>query len=169
MTWNRGESRFTAIWSKYPLDNATVYLNNNVAPTGAAATVELGDGLRLGLIGAHFSRPYERLHMTQAAALRGIAEPLARPLVIAGDFNAAPWVRVVARAAEVTGTSILGGYRVTWSGSYPTPLGALSEPWGHQIDQVLLSPEIGVVAVETLALPGSDHRGVLLRLRIPPP
>jgi len=122
VTWNRGESRFTAIWSKYPLDNATVCLNNNVAPTGAAATVELGDGLRLGLIGAHFSRPYERLHMTQAAALLGIAEPLARPLVIAGDFNAAPWARVVARAAEVTSTSILGGYRVTWRGSYPTPL-----------------------------------------------
>jgi hypothetical protein len=73
----------------------------------------------------------------------------------------------VARAAEVTGTRILGGYRVTWRGAYRTPLGPLAAPWGHQIDQILLSPRIGVEAVKTVALPGSDHRGLFLRLRIP--
>jgi hypothetical protein len=76
---------------------------------------------------------------------------------------------VVARAAEVTGTDVLSGYRVTWKGSYRTPLGDLPEPWGHQIDQILLSSGIGIVSVETLALPGSDHLGLLLRLRIPAP
>jgi len=164
-----GEARRTAIWSKYPLSDTMLYLNNTVAPTGAAATVELGDGLRLGVIGAHFSRPFERLDMIQAEALGPISEKLARPLVIAGDFNAAPWTRPVARSAEVTGTRILGGYRVTWKGGYPTPLFPVPEPWGHQIDQILLSPGIGVAEVETVPLPGSDHRGVLVRLRIPAP
>jgi endonuclease/exonuclease/phosphatase (EEP) superfamily protein YafD len=179
-----GEVLRTAIWSKYPLHNGELYLNNTVAPTGAAAIADLGGGATLGLIGAHFSRPFEGLHRTQIEALGPMAQKLAaqkltaqkltaqkpdRPLIIAGDFNASPWIPAVARAAEVTNTRILGGYRITWKGDYQTPLGPLTEPWGHQIDQMLLSSGIGVETVETLALPGSDHLGLLVRLRIPPP
>jgi endonuclease/exonuclease/phosphatase (EEP) superfamily protein YafD len=169
-----GEWMRTAIWSKYPLREGTLYLNNTVAPTGAAAIADLGDGTTLGLIGAHFSRPFEGLHRMQVEALGPMAEKLTaqepgRPLIIAGDFNASPWIPAVARAAEVTNTRILGGYRVTWKGHYQTSFGPLTEPWGHQIDQMLLSSGIGVETVETLPLPGSDHRGLLVRLRIPPP
>jgi endonuclease/exonuclease/phosphatase (EEP) superfamily protein YafD len=164
-----GEALRTAIWSKYPLRGGVLYLNNTVAPTAAAAIADLGDGTKLGLIGAHFSRPFERLHQVQAAALGPMADRLGHPLIVAGDFNAAPWSRVVARAAEVTGSDVLGGYRVTWKGRYRTPLGLLPEPWGHQIDQILLSAGIGVETVETLDLPGSDHLGLLVRLRIPAP
>jgi len=164
-----GEALRTAIWSKYPLSDGELYLNNTVAPTGAAALADLGGGTTLGLIGAHFSRPFERLHQVQAEALGPMAEKLGHPLIVAGDFNAAPWSWVVARAAEVTGTDVLGGYRVTWKGRYRTPLGPLPEPWGHQIDQILLSGGIGVVSVETLDLPGSDHLGLFVRLRIPAP
>jgi len=164
-----GEVLRTAIWSKYPLGDGVLYLNNTVAPTGAAATADLGGGVTLGLIGGHFSRPFERLHMIQAEALGPIAAKLGHPLIVAGDFNAAPWSRVVARAAEVTGTRILGGYRITWKGRYQTPLGPLPEPLGHQIDHVLLSDGIGLVSVETLYLPGSDHLALFLHLRIPAP
>ncbi len=163
-----GEALRTAIWSKYPLSDGELYLNNTVAPTGAAAIADLGGGATLGLIGAHFSRPFERLHRTQVEALGPMAEKLGHPLIVAGDFNASPWSWVVARAAEVTGTDVLGGYRVTWRGRYRTPLGPLPAPWGHQIDQMLLSGGIGVETVETVELPGSDHRGLLVRLRIPP-
>ena len=164
----------TAIWSKYPLHQGQLYLNNTVAPTGAAAIADLGGGISLGLIGAHFSRPFEGVHRAQIEALGPMAQKLAtqkpdRPLIVAGDFNASPWLPAVARAAEVTNTRILGGYRVTWKGHYKTPFGQLTEPWGHQIDQILLSAGIGVETVETLALPGSDHRGLWVRLRIPPP
>ncbi len=174
VTSGAGEALRTAIWSKFPLRDGELYLNNTVAPTAAAAIADLGGGATLSLIGAHFSRPFERLHQVQAEALGPIAKKLGRarlghPLIVAGDFNAAPWSWVVARAAEVTGTDVLGGYRVTWKGSYPTPLGPLPEPWGHQIDQILLSEGIGVEAVGTLSLPGSDHRGLLVRLRIPAP
>ena len=164
-----GEALRTAIWSKYPLSDGELYLNNTVAPTAAAAIADLGNGTTLGLIGAHFSRPFERLHQVQAEALGPMAERLGHPLIVAGDFNASPWSWVVARAAEVTGTDVLGGYRVTWKGRYQTPLGPLPEPWGHQIDQILLSSGIGVVSVETLDLPGSDHLGLFVRLHIPAP
>jgi len=164
-----GEALRTAIWSKYPLSDGELYLNNTVAPTAAAAIADLGGGTTLSLIGAHFSRPFERLHQIQAEALGPMASRLGPPLIVAGDFNAAPWSWVVARAAEVTGTDVLGGYRVTWKGRYRTPLGPLPEPWGHQIDQILLSGGIGLVSVETLDLPGSDHLALFVRLRIPAP
>ena len=167
VTSGAGEALRTAIWSKYPLRDGELYLNNTVAPTGAAAIADLGGGTTLGLIGAHFSRPFERLHQIQVEALGPMASTLGHPLIVAGDFNAAPWSWVVRRAAEVTATQILGGYRVTWKGRYRTPLGPLPEPWGHQIDQILVSAGIGVETVETLDLPGSDHLGLFVRLRIP--
>jgi endonuclease/exonuclease/phosphatase (EEP) superfamily protein YafD len=159
----------TGIWSKFPLRDGELFLNNTVAPTAAASSADLGGGLMLGLIGAHFSRPFEPVQKRQFESLGPIAEKLARPLIVAGDFNAAPWSWAVTRAAEVTGTRVLGGYRVTWKGDYPTPLGPVPELWGHQIDNLLLSEEIGVETVETLFLPGSDHLGVFVRLRIPGP
>lgn len=156
----------TAIWSKFPLRRGRLYPNNNVAPTAATAEAELGGGLKLGLIGAHFSRAHEGLREVQADALGPMAAGLPRPLVIAGDFNAAPWSWVAGRAAAATGTRIVGGHRVTWKGDYPTPLGPVPAPWGHQIDHVLVSAGIGVEEITTMALPGSDHRGVLVKLRI---
>ena len=156
----------TAIWSRFPLSRRRLFLNNTVAPTAAAAMAELGGGLRLGLIGAHFSRATERRQQAQTEALGPIAARLGHPLVLAGDFNASPWSRVLARATELTGTEILGGYRVTWKGDYPTPLGPIPAPWGQQIDHILVSPGLGVDAVSLVPLPGSDHRGLLVRLRV---
>lgn len=164
-----GPALRTAIWSKFPLRDTRLSLDNNVAPTGAAATADLGGGLRLGVIGGHFSRPSEGLQRAQAEGLRGMAAGLARPLVVAADFNAAPWTRVVGHAARVTGTRVAGGHRITWKGSYRTPFGPLPEPWGHQIDQVLVSPELGIDEITAIALPGSDHRGVFVRLLVPGP
>lgn len=164
----------TSIWSKYPLLGGRLYPNNTVAPTAASVVADLGGGLSVGLVGAHFSRPYEGLRQVQADSLGRMTGELrhgqlARPLIIAGDFNAPPWSWVATRAAEVTGTRILGGYRITWKGTYPTPFGPVSAPWGQQIDHMLLSSEIIVESVETLVLPGSDHRGLFARLRIPGP
>jgi len=158
----------TAIWSKFPLRRGRLYLNNTLAPTAASAAADLGGGQLLGLIGVHFSRAGEGLRQTQAEALGPIAAGLPRPLVIAGDFNAAPWSWVTGRAAAVTGTRILGGHRITWKGRYPTPLGPVPAPWGQQIDHLLVSSGIGVEEITTIVLPGSDHRGLLVRLRVAP-
>lgn len=157
----------TAIWSRFPLEAGQLYLNNTIAPTGAAARLVLPGGGRLGIVGVHLSRPLEGLHMRQAAALGPITARLAAPTVVVGDFNAAPWTPVVARAAAASGTRIAGGFRITWRGAYSTPFGPLPEPLGHQIDQVLVAPEISIERVATMPVPGSDHRGLVVRLRVP--
>lgn len=161
-----GATLRTAIWSKFPLRRGGLFLNNTESPTGAAAIAVLGRGFSLSLIGVHFSRAGEGLRQVQADALGPIAGGLSRPLVVAGDFNAAPWSWVVSRAAEVTGTRVVGGHRITWKGNYPTPFGPVPAPWGHQIDHVLVSEGIGIEEISTVLLPGSDHRGLRVRLRV---
>ena len=158
----------TAIWSRFPLSNGWLFLDNNVAPTGAAALVTLDDGTEFHLTGVHFSRAIEGLRRVQADALADIGGGRARPRIVIGDFNAAPWSWTLAQAAATTGTRILGGYRITWSGTYPTPTGALPTLWGHNIDTMLYSDRIAVRAVETQTLPGSDHRILLVRVQILP-
>jgi endonuclease/exonuclease/phosphatase (EEP) superfamily protein YafD len=87
----------------------------------------------------------------------------AGPVIIAGDFNASldhsvfrNAIHGCTDAAERTGEGLVG----TWPTRLPRLLGT-------QIDHVLIT---GGVAAETLSvhdIPGSDHRAVLTRLRLP--
>lgn len=156
----------TAIWSRFALGERNLFLDNNLAPTAAAAVVTLEDGTQFHLTGVHFARAIEGLRKVQTNALGDIAGSRTRPRIVIGDFNAAPWSWTLTWAAAATGTQVLGGYRITWSGSYPTPAGALPSLWGQNIDTMLYSDRIAVRAVETLALPGSDHRILLVRVQI---
>lgn len=153
----------SVIWSRHPLEAPAVHLDETRGPVAAAAVVDLGEA-RVGLIGGHFMRAWLGLAEGQIDGLAGMAGTIDAPLVVAGDMNAVPWSRLVAEAANVTGTRVLGGYRVTWRGRYP---GGLPEPWGHQIDHLLAAPGVGVDAVHTVAIPGSDHRGLLARITVP--
>jgi endonuclease/exonuclease/phosphatase (EEP) superfamily protein YafD len=85
------------------------------------------------------------------------------PAIVAGDFNATldhsvfrDAVSGCSDAAERTGESLIG----TWPTRLPRALGI-------QIDHVLVT---GGITAETLAvrdIPGSDHRAVVTRLRLP--
>ncbi|WP_028923349.1 endonuclease/exonuclease/phosphatase family protein [Pseudonocardia acaciae] len=85
------------------------------------------------------------------------------PVVVAGDFNAtldhSPFRSAAAGcvdAAERTGDGLVG----TWPASAPRAVGV-------QIDHVLASGGIGAEATSVWDIPGSDHRAVLTRLRLP--
>ena len=155
----------TAIWSRLPLRNGQLFLNNNLAPTAAAAIVVL-DGTELHLTGVHFSRAIEGLRTAQVEGLAAMDEGTGRPRIVIGDFNAAPWSWTLTEAARRTGTQVMGGYRVTWTGEYPAPGGTLPTLWGHGIDHMLHSAEVLVRAVDTLAVPGSDHRALRVRVQL---
>jgi endonuclease/exonuclease/phosphatase (EEP) superfamily protein YafD len=91
------------------------------------------------------------------------AEPVLR--VLAGDFNATPdhaaFRRLLRRgwvdAARVTGQAL----RPTWS-----PI-RLRVP-RLTLDHVLVDPRIGVAAMDVVHVPGSDHRALVVDLRLPP-
>lgn len=155
----------TAIWSRYPLAAGAVNMDDGVGPNAAAALVEIAPDAALGLIGVHFARATSGEVEAQLEGLGRLAAPYGPPRVVIGDFNAAPWSRVVAEAAARSGTVPAAGFRVTWRGRYP--LIGIGAPLGHQIDHLLASPGVGIAGLETVSIPGSDHLGLLARLVVP--
>lgn len=84
---------------------------------------------------------------------------LQHPLIIAGDFNAAPWAEGVQQVARITGTRPAAGLRPTWlTARLPDAL----RPWlGLPIDHVLVSDDLRMIAVRRLDFAGSDHLPVV--------
>jgi len=165
----RGQTLRTVIWSKFPMRNGTLLLEDQIVPTGAHAWVQIGEGLEISVLGLHLAHAYPGNQRRQIDALAGIMATLPEPRIIMGDFNAEPWSHAIARTESLTGTRRIPGYRVTWRGRYPTPLGDVPAPIGHAIDHILITPGIGVESITTVTIPGSDHLGVRAVLRIPNP
>ena len=83
------------------------------------------------------------------------------PVVMMGDFNTTPWSPVFRKllGQNEWGDSRAGfGNQPTW----PSWLGGLGIP----IDHALVASGVRVLNRSTFAIPGSDHRGLLLELGI---
>ena len=94
---------------------------------------------------------------------RWCADRQSGPVIVAGDFNATldhsvfrSAITGCADAAEQAGEGLTG----TWTTRWPRLLGA-------QIDHVLVTGGITAEAASVHDIPGSDHRAVLTRLRLP--
>lgn len=100
--------------------------------------------------------------LDELAALARAAQAALGPTVLLGDLNATPWSRPFVR---LLGAS---GLRDTRQGlgvaaSFPSVLG-----WaGLPIDHALVSPGVGVARREVGRDVGSDHRPIVLDLRVP--
>lgn len=165
----RGRILRTVIWSKYPMREGTLFLEDSVEPTGAAAIVRLPDGREITVLGLHLAHAFPGNQDRQIAALERIAAVLPRPMIVLGDFNASPWSHALRRVEALTGTRRIPGFRVTWHGAYPSPIGPIPAMMGHAIDHVLLSPGMTADGVQVVEIPGSDHRALRAQVRLPPP
>lgn len=158
------------LWSKLPLEGGAALSMRTARPIIAQANVVLPDDRRIGVLGVHLALPFMGPHHhRQILNLSRFAAGVAADRIILGDFNAAAWSHAMRTVEETAGARMLGGYRITWTGRYPMPLGLPrpSEIWGHQIDHILLSEGWGATDVFAAEIPGSDHRAVVARV-IPP-
>jgi endonuclease/exonuclease/phosphatase (EEP) superfamily protein YafD len=155
----------TGLYSRLPLAPAPSL--RGTAFAFAAAQLRAPGAERVSLMSVHPLAPTD----AEAAArwrrdLRALpASGSGAPRLLAGDFNAtldhAELRRLLDRgyrdAAEQAGVAL----RPTWPGDralIPTVV---------TIDHVLADRRIRVVSVRTVAIPGSDHRGVLADLLLP--
>ena len=124
--------------------------------------MQLGDRV-LSLATFHSRWPYPASQPRQMQALKGDFEGLTHPLVLAGDFNSAPWSAAVQRAARWTKTKVAEGVLMTW-GSRVSLIRDLVGP-SLPIDQIMYSSEL--VLQERLVLEdvGSDHYPILSRFK----
>lgn len=119
------------------------------------ASVDAG-GQVLTLAGVHLTKPLNAGQQTREVDVVGpILRDLPRPLIVAGDFNAAPWSSIMRRLLELSGLRLDYGYRPSW----PVWLPRLGLP----IDHVLISGELGIVSARVHGEAfGSNHFPVVV-------
>jgi endonuclease/exonuclease/phosphatase (EEP) superfamily protein YafD len=155
------------LWTDLPLIDGEKRDWAPDAPAVVRARLALAGDATVDVLGLHFRRPVTETQQAQLDGLPDAAPDLAAPLIVLGDFNAAPWSEAVARAARTLGVEPVGGLRFTWRSKLSGWFGPLGPLMSLPIDHALVSPGVGVEWARTFEIPGSDHRGVLLRLQVP--
>lgn len=151
-------------------DDATCYQASTTRGYLAklSLTSEGGNETSFNIVSAHLSWPWPFGQNRQLAELedgRLHAALLQKkgPIIIAGDFNSVTWSNTVNRMERITGTRHISGIGPTWL-SYKFP-DIFRSYLGLPIDQVLLSPDLRLLAVKRLPSIGSDHLPVLVEFQ----
>jgi endonuclease/exonuclease/phosphatase (EEP) superfamily protein YafD len=159
--------RGSGIYARYPLrDGLTIGFSYASQPT---ARLDLPAGQSVQLVCVHPHPPFPP--WSWAAAPRWRAElavlPPAGdpPVILVGDYNATPdhaQFRRLLRLGYVDAASQVGhGLVPTWG---PEPRG---RPALFTVDHVLVDPRCAVLATSVHVVPGSDHRALYARFRLP--
>ncbi|MFF5171322.1 endonuclease/exonuclease/phosphatase family protein [Micromonospora sp. NPDC000089] len=163
------DSTGSGLYSRHPLTDGGVRRNPGVFHFAQAyATVTVPGAPPVRVESAHPCAPFS-LQMVDDWFADQHAQPRATPdgplRVLAGDFNAtldhAP-LRALLRSGYVDAADAAGGGLAGTWGPYD---GDLIPP--VTIDHVLVDRRIAVRAVAVRPVPGSDHRAVLVDLRLP--
>jgi endonuclease/exonuclease/phosphatase (EEP) superfamily protein YafD len=93
-------------------------------------------------------------------AITRVAASAEAPLVVAGDFNAAPWLYTVRELAERSEVRLVRRQLDLSKTFYPFP------GFGLPLDHVLVSEWWQVLAIEYGAPGGSDHAPLSIDLRL---
>ncbi|KQT88265.1 endonuclease/exonuclease/phosphatase family protein [Aurantimonas sp. Leaf443] len=152
----------TAILSRRPFADETGLCQ---ADDGFAMRRIDFNGVVASIVSEHLQWPWPHPHWYQIGALQSVLAALPSPVLIGGDFNAAPWSGAVGTYAEAVGTRPVGGLGPTWL--HRTLPAALVGPLGLPIDNILASPQIGIVSAATGEATASDHLPVVVRFVLP--
>lgn len=118
----------------------------------AWATVS-GAGRDTTVASLHLRWPFPLPQARQIEALADIWDQIDSPLIITGDFNAAPWSHAVQKIAADSGTRVVPGLRrsFTWGDNWLGDLMALP------IDHALISPTLKIGGAALGPHVSSDH------------
>lgn len=152
----RGPSR-SVIASRWPL---TPRADPPDGLHAVAATVRTPLG-PVDVVGVHLTRPWPFQHswgqISQTMALDAVVGDVARPVIVAGDFNSVSSARIGKQVRRDIGLHPAPGFAGTWPGDLPAFLGIT-------IDQVYASPDLAFVGRRLGQPTGSDHRPVVTEL-----
>jgi len=134
----------------------------------ATALVNLG-GTNVLISSLHQSWPWPFKQVQQFEMLRPALEPMANPhgipVIIAGDFNAAPWSYNLRQYEMLTETKRIAGAGATW---LTTRLPDSLRHWiGLPIDHILINETVTLHNIRTGESLGSDHFPLLLEFSVP--
>jgi endonuclease/exonuclease/phosphatase (EEP) superfamily protein YafD len=158
-------SRFTmglALFSRLPIEGAEVHRAEETRIPVFEVRL-LADGEPFTVVGGHPWAPQPQwgaLHRSQMEAITRVVAAAAPPLIVAGDFNAAPWSHTMRKLAErANARPVVRGRGLTKT-FRPVP------GFGLPLDHVLVSREWEVLALEYGPPGGSDHVPLIVDLRL---
>jgi endonuclease/exonuclease/phosphatase (EEP) superfamily protein YafD len=120
-------------------------------------------GQPVSIASMHLHWPWPFRQNDQVARLRDGLREIPRPVIVAGDFNAAPWSESVARVARDTDTTVARGLRF----SFDIRIADWTPPISMPIDQILLPSGVVPLQIRLGPRSGSDHRSVIAELSLP--
>ncbi len=151
----------SAILSRLPiLENLSDWRGGSqrIAMSAARLATPFGP---LVVAGVHLDQPLPpRRLWRQERQVEGLVEmlaPIEDPLLLVGDFNAAPWARLMQNLARSSGLEIAWGIEGTWPAILPWPMRIA-------IDHALTGQGLVLVDREVIRLPGTDHKALWLRV-----
>lgn len=144
-----------AVLSRHPLADGR---NSGCAGRDALAWLRASvDGRAVSVASLHLHWPYPFQQHQHITRIRQPLEAIPKPVIVGGDFNAAPWSHAVDRIARATETGVTGGLRFTYSGQFTRwglplalPIDHILHPDALSSRNVGLGPDVG-----------SDHRPVI--------
>lgn len=145
-----------AILSRYPLSSKKA---KGCAENRGLAWMRIRtDHAVFTLTTLHLYWPFPYSQSRQIDKLQQVLNELPRPVVLAGDFNAAPWSYAVNRIAKASGTQVVAGLRF----SFYMRISKWLPPLGMPIDHVLLPAKYVVLQARVGPKVGSDHQSVIV-------
>jgi endonuclease/exonuclease/phosphatase family metal-dependent hydrolase len=161
----RDGSGGSGIYARFPLADGLALASFMMAQP--AARLKLPDGQQIDLVCIHLGAPAPPYLRERAARWRRelgmVPPPGDPPRVIAGDFNAtadhASFRRLLSRGHADAAIQTGNGLVPTWGPG--GRLGVLT------VDHVLVDRRCAVLATSIHRVPGTDHRAVYARIRLP--
>ncbi len=153
-----------AVFSRLPLENGTGPKRGCVVGDGLGWVRIMVGERPVTIASMHLKWPFPFGQTAQVDRLETYLQALPGPVVVGGDFNAAPWSHSVNRVEEATRASVVEGLRLT--------LYRPSLKWvpglGLPIDHVLAPPGMVTQSIKRGPYVGSDHLPVIARLGFAP-
>jgi endonuclease/exonuclease/phosphatase (EEP) superfamily protein YafD len=162
--------RGSGIYARFPLrDGLTIGPSYASQPT---ARLDLPSGHSVQLVCVHPHPPWPSWSLAAAPRWRGeldalppAAAPGEAPVILVGDYNAtvdhAQFRRLLSLGYVDAASQVGNGLMPTWG---PEPRG---RPALFTVDHVLVDPRCAVLTTSVHALPGTDHRALFARFRLP--
>jgi endonuclease/exonuclease/phosphatase (EEP) superfamily protein YafD len=138
-----------ALHSALPIENARVQRLPPFARDRLVSAEVTLNGEKITVVGVHLSKPYfDGASWVELNAIGQFLKTIEGPVVMAGDFNSAPWSDPLATIAA-KGMAIGGWPAATW----PVGLG----PFGVPIDNVFTRGNARIKTLEAGEPLGSNH------------
>jgi endonuclease/exonuclease/phosphatase (EEP) superfamily protein YafD len=153
-----------AVFSRAPLESVETRFLGSAQVPSIVARLRLGPEL-VTVVATHPIPPVTpgmlALRDGQLAEVRELALAAEGPLLVVGDLNTSPWSPVFADLLDGTGLRDARhgrGLLASWPDTLPVPV--------VPIDHVLVSEKLAVEGARTGPDVGSDHRPLLVELRL---